>query len=53
MANTFDDLRGFIEHLEDRDDLVRVKQEVDPELEVHAVLDRLARTKGPAVLFEK
>ncbi len=53
MGDTFDDLRGFIKHLEEKDDLVRVKQEVDPELEVNAILDRLARTKGPAVLFEK
>jgi len=53
MSETFDDLRGFMDHLERGGELVRVKQEVDPDLEVNAILDRLARGRGPAVLFEK
>ncbi|MFW5771242.1 MAG: UbiD family decarboxylase [Spirochaetota bacterium] len=48
----FSDLREFIAYLESRNDLVRVQEEVDPELEVNAILDRLARKDGPAVLFE-
>ncbi len=52
MHQTFDDLRGFIDHLEARNVLVRVKQEVDPELEINAILDKLARNKGPAALFQ-
>jgi 4-hydroxy-3-polyprenylbenzoate decarboxylase len=53
MHRTFDDLRGFIEYLQQRGQLVRVGEEVDPDLEINAILDRLARTKGPAVLFER
>lgn len=53
MSETFDDLRGFIRYLEKKGDLVRVRKETDPVLEINAILDRLARTKGPAVLFEK
>lgn len=52
MAKTFEDIRGFIQYLGRRGELVRVQQEVDPVLEVNAILDRLARTRGPAVLFE-
>ncbi len=53
MGKTFDDVRGFIRYFEDTGDLVRVAREVDPHLEVNAILDRLARTGGPAVLFER
>lgn len=53
MGKTFHDLRGFIRSLEESGDLVRVAREVDPVLEVNAILDRLARAKGPAVLFER
>lgn len=52
MENAFYDLREFIDYLEKNNDLVRVKREVDPDLEINAILDRLARTDGPAVLFE-
>ncbi len=52
MRKTFKDIRGFIDYLEKRNDLVRVKQEVDPDLEINAILDKLARVNGPAVLFE-
>ena len=53
MGETFDDLRGFMDSLSEGGELVRVGQEVDPDLEVNAILDRLARSRGPAVLFEK
>ena len=52
MTGGFKDLREFIAFLEKKGDLVRVKREVDPVLEVNAILDKLARTNGPAVLFE-
>jgi 4-hydroxy-3-polyprenylbenzoate decarboxylase len=47
-----DDLRGFIAMLEERGQLVRVARQVDPILEINAIVDRLARREGPAVLFE-
>jgi len=53
MNRTFEDLRDFITYLEEQGELVRVSREVDPLLEVNAVLDRLARQKGPAVLFQR
>lgn len=52
MARGYEDLRGFLKHLESRGELVRVTAPVDPVLEVNAILDRLARVQGPAVLFE-
>ncbi len=52
MPKTFDDIQEFVRYLGRRNDLVRVKKLVDPVLEVNAILDRLARTQGPAVLFE-
>jgi len=53
MPLPFDDIRAFLTYLEENNELVRVKKEVDPILEVNAILDKLARTEGPAVLFEK
>jgi 4-hydroxy-3-polyprenylbenzoate decarboxylase len=50
---TYDDLREFIGMLETRGQLVRVARQVDPVLELNAIVDRLARKQGPAVLFEK
>ena len=47
-----DDLREFMEMLEKKRQLVRVSREVDPVLEINAIVDRLARRQGPAVLFE-
>jgi 4-hydroxy-3-polyprenylbenzoate decarboxylase len=38
--------------LEQKQQLVRVTREVDPILEINAIVDRLARRQGPAVLFE-
>ncbi len=52
MGQVFNTLREFIDFLEEKDDLVRVRREVDPDLEINAIIDRLARTDGPAVLFE-
>jgi len=48
----YDDLREFVEMLDQKGQLVRVTREVDPILEINAIVDRLARRQGPAVLFE-
>jgi len=47
------DLREFIKFLEDKKELVRVKSEVDPVLEVTEITDRISKKQGPALLFEK
>jgi len=46
------DLRDFIAALEKRGDLVRIKAEVDPKLEMTEIADRTLRAGGPALLFE-
>ena len=46
------DLREFIAFLEQRGELVRISQEVDPNLEMTEISDRTLRAKGPALLFE-
>ncbi|MGB1236607.1 MAG: 4-hydroxy-3-polyprenylbenzoate decarboxylase [Pseudomonadales bacterium] len=48
----YTDLRDFIALLEERGELVRIKQEVDPYLEMTEICDRTLRAKGPAILFE-
>jgi len=47
------DLRSFLNLLEKEGDLKKVEREVDPKFEVAAILNKLSKTKGPAVLFEK
>ena len=42
----FRDLREFIQLLEQRGELVRIKTQVDPELEITEITDRIS--KGPA-----
>lgn len=51
MAYT--DLREYVEALERSGDLVRVRQEVDWNLEAGAIVRRLCETGGPAAFFEK
>jgi 4-hydroxy-3-polyprenylbenzoate decarboxylase len=46
------DLRSFISFLEQKGELVRITQEVDPNLEMTEISDRTLRAKGPALLFE-
>ncbi len=46
------DLRGFIADLEARGELVRIRTEVDPNLEMTEIADRTLRGGGPALLFE-
>ncbi|MGQ9755466.1 MAG: menaquinone biosynthesis decarboxylase [Desulfotomaculales bacterium] len=47
------DLRAFIAELEARGQLKRVKVEVDAELEITAITDRVVKQGGPALLFER
>ena len=46
------DLRDFIEALENDGELKRIKQNVDPYLEITEISDRTLRAGGPALLFE-
>src|SRR3989338_10183369 len=49
----FSDLRDFIAALEKSGDLVRVRKEVDWDMEVGAISRRVFERAGPALLFEK
>ena len=46
------DLRGFIQILENRGQLRRITAEVNPDLEIAEVANRLLQAGGPALLFE-
>ena len=48
----YKDLRDFIDGLEQRGELRRIAREVDPNLEMTEIADRVLRTGGPALLFE-
>ena len=48
----YQDLRDFIDQLERRGELKRIKQPVDPHLEMTEICDRTLRMSGPALLFE-
>jgi 4-hydroxy-3-polyprenylbenzoate decarboxylase len=48
----YKDLREFIAALEQRGELVRIRQEIDPHLEMTEIADRTLRAGGPALLFE-
>jgi len=49
----YQDLRDFINQLEQRGELKRIQVEIDPYLEVTEICDRTLRTGGPALLFER
>ena len=48
----YTDLRDFIAELEQRGELLRIKTEVDPVLEMTEIADRTLKGGGPALLFE-
>lgn len=48
----YKDLRDFIDGLEQRGELKRIAREVDPNLEMTEIADRVLRAGGPALLFE-
>jgi 4-hydroxy-3-polyprenylbenzoate decarboxylase len=47
------DLREFIRKLEAEHELVRIREEVDPVLEITEITDRVTKAGGPALLFER
>jgi 4-hydroxy-3-polyprenylbenzoate decarboxylase len=47
------DLREFIEQLEKDGELKRIKQRIDPNLEITEIADRTLKRRGPALLFEQ
>jgi 4-hydroxybenzoate decarboxylase subunit C len=49
----FADLQQFVRFLEQNGQLKRVRAEVDPELEVTEITQRVLRESGPALLFER
>ena len=49
---SFRDLRAFIDHLETAGELKRISYQVDPNLEITEISDRVLRAHGPALLFE-
>lgn len=49
----FRTLRSFVSFLEEKGDLVRVRAEVDPHLEMTEIATRVVKRKGPAILFER
>src|SRR5262249_50268126 len=48
----YPNLRAFLERLESQGELVRVRAEVSPQLEISEIADRSVKTGGPALLFE-
>ncbi|MGB1008084.1 MAG: 4-hydroxy-3-polyprenylbenzoate decarboxylase [Thiolinea sp.] len=48
----YQDLRDFIQQLEQMGELKRISAEVDPYLEMTEIADRVLRAGGPALLFE-
>ena len=47
------DLRDFLSQLEKLGQLKRIGVEVDPKFEMTEICDRVLRSEGPAILFEK
>ncbi len=48
----WDGMGAFVQALEQRGDLVRVRERVDTRLEIAALADRVSKAGGPALLFE-
>ncbi|MFB3850512.1 MAG: menaquinone biosynthesis decarboxylase [Acidobacteriota bacterium] len=48
----FEDLREFLKEIEKDGELLRIKEEIDPCLEMTQILDRAVKENGPAILFE-
>lgn len=46
------DLREFIDRLGKEGELIRIKEELNPEFEVSAILRELGTKQSPAALFE-
>src|SRR6476646_9017009 len=52
MPSPASDLREWIALLEQEGELVRISAEVDPDLEITEITDRVVKSGGPALLFE-
>ncbi|MFA5863372.1 MAG: menaquinone biosynthesis decarboxylase [Phycisphaerae bacterium] len=52
MSFPYNDLREFLSAIESGAMLKRIKTTVDPELEITAIVDRVVKQSGPALLFE-
>ena len=52
MSQRFQNLRAFLAFLEQRGELVRVREPVDAFLEIAEIADRTTKGGGPALLFE-
>jgi len=46
-------LRHFVDFLKDKKEIVFISEEVDPELEIAEIADRVMKAEGPALYFEK
>ena len=53
MSVAYQDLREFISRLEREGELKRIQTEVDVDLEITEITDRVSKSGGPALLFEK
>jgi 4-hydroxy-3-polyprenylbenzoate decarboxylase len=53
VPSHWDDLGTFVRYLEQRGELRRITQEIDPVLEISALAQRAVRAGGPALLFER
>src|SRR5512134_933980 len=52
MTRRFQNLRAFLGFLEERGQLVRIRESVDPRFEITEITDRTTKGGGPALLFE-
>jgi 4-hydroxy-3-polyprenylbenzoate decarboxylase len=48
----YKNLKHFIEALEKAGELIRIKEYVNPRLEITEITDRISKNNGPALLFE-
>src|ERR1700757_1381608 len=48
----YEALAAFLDELEAAGELLRVRAEGDPVLEISEITDRISKTHGPALLFE-
>ncbi|RYE21205.1 MAG: UbiD family decarboxylase, partial [Sphingobacteriaceae bacterium] len=48
----YKNLQHFIDTLEKAGELVRIKEKIDPKLEITEITDRISKQYGPALLFE-
>lgn len=52
LSMAYKNLQHFIKTLEEAGELVRIKERVDPKLEITEITDRISKQYGPALLFE-